>query len=367
MRKTIHVALNERVAVFKHGLPHAILGPGRYKLWPRGVTEARYRIDELIFDAPFEVRAIVPPEWFEEARLSARQRGILYREGKPVRFLRPGVHRFWTLDPSVELRVLSVDEPVPELTDELAALIPHGELVVTTVRQYERGLMYVQGRFERMLDPGRYAFWSHPEARVVVQAVDMRAQQLAIQGQDLMTRDKVTLRLTLTVEYAPSDAPTAAHTVANVRDAVYLMAQLAAREYVAGVTLDELLEGRDAMTRFLEQNVVPKARGYGVEIHWIGVKDVILPGDMKLLLNRVIEAEKEAVANVIRRREEAAATRQMANAAKVMADNPVLMRLKELEALQSMAENIDELKLVVGAEGLQTMLGLDGAGQAQND
>lgn len=350
------VRQNERVVVFEHGLPTQVLGPGKHALWGRGVTETRFRIDELIFDASLAVRAVVPADWFAEVELSARQRGVLYREGKPVRFLRPGVHRYWTLDPSVELRIMSVDEAVPELTDELSARIPGDELVVATVRQFERGLMYVQGRFERMLDPGRYAFWSHPEARVVVQTIDMRVQQLAIQGQDLMTRDKVTLRLTLTVEYAPSDAPAVAHTVADVRDSVYLMVQLAAREYVAGVTLDELLEGRDAMTRYLEQQVLPKARDYGVEVHRVGVKDVILPGDMKVLLNRVIEAEKEAVANVIRRREEAASARQMANAAKVMADNPVLMRLKELEALQVIASNIDELKLVVGSDGLQAML-----------
>ena len=75
----------------------------------------------------------------------------------------------------------------------------------------------------------------------------------AIVGQELMTRDKVTLRLSLTAEYAVADAALVAHAVANVKDAVYLVVQLAAREFVSGATLDELLEGRDAMTRFLEE------------------------------------------------------------------------------------------------------------------
>ena len=359
MRKTIQVALNERVVVFKYGLPTRVLGPGRHAMWNFGITEHRYRIDELMFDAPAEVRALVPSDWFEEANLGTRQRGILYRSGTPVRFLRPGTHRFWTVDPTVELRVLSVDESVPELTSELVALIPRDELVVTTVRQYERGLLYIQGRFERMLEPGRHAFWSYPEAKVVVQVLDTRLQQLTIQGQDLMTRDKVTLRLTLTVEYAPADAPTMAHAVADVRDAVYLQVQLAAREYVAGVTLDELLEGRDAMTRYLQDQVEPRALGMGVAVHRVGVKDIVLPGDMKALLNRVIEAEKEAAANVIMRREEAAATRSMANTAKVMADNPALMRLKELDMLEKVAAQIDEIRMVVGADGLQSLLGAD--------
>jgi len=181
-------------------------------------------------------------------------------------------------------------------------------------------------------------------------------QQLKIEGQELMTRDKVTLRLTLTAEYAPADAPTTIHAVADVKDALYLAVQLAAREYVAGVTLDELLEQRDAFTRYLETQVVPRAEHFGVRVQRVGVKDVILPGDMKTLLNKVIEAEKAAAANVILRREDAAATRNMAQTAKVIAENPVLMRLKELETMKDIAEKIDEVKLVVGTESLKHLV-----------
>jgi regulator of protease activity HflC (stomatin/prohibitin superfamily) len=132
--------------------------------------------------------------------------------------------------------------------------------------------------------------------------------------------------------------------------------QLAAREFVAGVTLDELLEGRDTLTKYLEAQVTPRAETFGVRVHRVGVKDVILPGEMKLLLNKVIEAEKAAAANVILRREDAAATRNMANTAKVIAENPVLMRLKELETMKEIAEKIDEIKLVMGTDGLKGLL-----------
>ena len=186
--------------------------------------------------------------------------------------------------------------------------------------------------------------------------LDTRVQQLKVEGQELMTRDKVTLRLTLTAEYAPADAPTTVHAVADVKDALYLAVQLAAREFVAGVTLDELLEGRDTLTRYLEAQVQPRAETFGVRLHRVGVKDVILPGEMKTLLNKVIEAEKAAAANVILRREDAAATRNMAQTAKVIAENPVLMRLKELETMKDIAEKIDEIKLVMGAEGLSGLM-----------
>jgi hypothetical protein len=354
----IQVAINERVVVVRDGVPKRVLGPGSYWFWSR-VTSFRYDTNALILDAPHEVRQMMPGEWYEEIHLAPHQRALLYRDEKPVRFLRPGIHRYWTVDPSVRLSVMSVDDEVPELTAEAATLVPRDEIVDVTVNQHQRGLLYVQGRFERMLEAGRYVFWSHPKAKVVVTLLDMRHQIITIAGQELMTSDKVSLRLTLTCEYAPADPPVLLHAVANVHDALYLMVQLAAREFVAGVSLDELLEGRNALADHLESQVVPRAAEVGVAVHSVGVKDVILPGDMKLLLNRVIEADKQAAANVILRREEAQATRTMANTAKVIADNPVLMRLKELDAMRDIAERINEVKLIVGGKGLEQLLGSD--------
>ncbi|MES1157558.1 MAG: slipin family protein, partial [Haliangium ochraceum] len=265
----------------------------------------------------------------------------------------------WTVDPTVAVRTYAVTDPAPELTDELRAIIPAGELVEQQVKQFEKGLLYVQGRFEGMLEPGKHAFWNHPGARITVAVLDTRVQQLKVEGQDLMTRDKVTLRLTLTAEYAPADAPMTVHAVADVKEALYLAVQLAARQYVAGVTLDELLEGKGALDAFLEAQVRPRAEELGVRIDRVGLKDIILPGEMKTLLNKVIEAEKAAAANVILRREDAAATRNMAQTAKVIAENPVLMRLKELETLRDVAEKIDEVKLVLGGENLVKLLTKD--------
>lgn len=364
MWKTIHVPVHERAVVLRHGVPIKALGPGKHFMWGGGLEELRFKPSDLLFDAPAEVRAVVPVRWYVELTIGPRERGVIYRDGRPVRYLRPGVHRVWSVDPAVEARLFSVDEPVPELTDELRAIIPTAELVDVTVKQHERGLKYVQGRFVQLLEPGRYVSWSHPEARVNVQVLDMRQQQLTIAGQELMTRDKVTLRLTLTAEYSPSDAPATAHAVANVRDAVYLLVQLAAREFVAGVTLDELLEARDAMTRWLEARVRPQAQGFGVEVQRLGVKDVVLPGEMKALLNRVIEAEKEAAANVILRREEAAATRSMANTARAFAESPLLLELKRLESLEKMAKSVNEVRIIVNGDGIKQLLGgklLEGA------
>lgn len=354
--KLIRVKLNERVVLFKDGLPVAALGPGRYRVWSLRLTEQRFDTSVLLFSALPEVRAKLPSAWFREVVIGSGERGVLFKDGVPVAFLRPGVHRYWTVDASVQLSVFDVTQPLPEMSAELERLIPSNEYIDVTVLAYQMGLRYEQGRFVSVLPPGRYKLWTHPGAKAEIGVVDMRRQEVTIAGQELMTRDKVTLRLTLTAEYAVSDPVVVATKVQNLRDSVYTAAQLAAREYVAGVTLDQLLEGRDEMTRFMERRVTACTTALGVKIEHVGVKDVVLPGEMKALFNRVIEAEKEAAANVILRREETAATRSLANTAKVMEANPVLLRLKELEAMKEIAQHIQEVKVVVGADGLQSLL-----------
>ena len=364
MLTSIRLKLNERTILFKNGIPVRACGPGKTWLFGRGYSEQRFNTDKLVFHALPEARAVLPSDWFAEVTIGALERGVLSRDGMPVAFLRPGVTRYWTLDPSVRLTVYDVREAVPPLTRELEALIPSDEFVDVTVEAYERGMRFEQGRLIAVLEPGRYKLWTYPEARIRIGTVDMRRTEVTIPGQDLMTRDKVSLRLTLTVEYAVEDPAIANQRLPNVRDFVYLAAQLAARAYVGGVTLDELLEGRDALTRYLEEDVAPKAKALGVRVERVGVKDVVLPGEMKALLNRVIEAEKEAAANVILRREETAATRSLANTARLMADQPILLRLRELEAMKEIAGEISEVRIVVGSDGLKSLLPAELLGKA---
>ena len=352
--------------MFRAQQPAIALGPGRHGYWGENLHLQTWTVDALTFNATPRVLQTLPPEWFAEVAIAKDERGVLYNAGVPRAYLAPGLHRYWTLDPSTHLEVMVVDRGMPELTNELKAVLPTHCYVDVVVAEYQNGIKYINGRLVEVLGPGHYSFWSHPAASVQVQVVDMRRSEIQLSGQELMTRDKVTLRLSLTIEYAIDDPVKALHQVANLRDALYLLVQLAARDYVAGVRLDELLEGRDEMTKFLRGQVEPKAQAFGVTVAQVGVKDVVLPGEMKTLLNRVIEAEKEAAANVILRREETAATRSLANTARVMADNPVLLRLKELDAMKEIAGQIGEVRIVVGADGLNQLLpaGLLGGSKA---
>ncbi|MFZ5890032.1 MAG: slipin family protein [Myxococcota bacterium] len=356
MLRSIRVQLHERVVLLRHSLPQRALAPGRHWLWGNGYSVQRFDTTDLLFRAMPEVRAVLPRDWFAEVKLDKLERAVLYRDGAPLYFLRPGTHRYWTVDASVRLEIFDVRDSLPALTQELEALIPRSEYVAATVQAHEKGLLYTQGRIVRVLEPGRYRVWTHPEAETRISNVDMRRTEIAIAGQDLMTRDKVSLRLNLSAAYTVQDPVLATQSVASVKDTLYLAVQLAAREYLAGVSLDELLEGRDAFTRFLAQQLEPQGRAIGVRLDQVGVKDVVLPGEMKTLLNRVIEAEKSAAANVILRREETAATRSLVNTARLMADQPILMRLKELEAMKDIATQIKEVRVVVGSDQLKTLL-----------
>jgi regulator of protease activity HflC (stomatin/prohibitin superfamily) len=142
--------------------------------------------------------------------------------------------------------------------------------------------------------------------------------------------------------------------LADIEGFLYRELQFALRAAVGTRTLDALLEDKGAIDASVAEHILPKTAEYGIEIESVGVKDIILPGDMKTILCQVVEAEKAAQANVIRRREETAATRSMLNTAKVMENNPVALRLKELEVLERIADKIERITINGGLDNLLT-------------
>ena len=139
--------------------------------------------------------------------------------------------------------------------------------------------------------------------------------------------------------------------VSNAAEYVYKELQLALREAVGSRTLDELLTDKGVIDREVAASSV-KLEASGLAVRSVGVKDVILPGEMKTILNQVVEAEKVAQANLIRRREETAATRSLLNTARLMEENPTLLRLKELETLEKVTEKVGSLTVYNGLEGV---------------
>jgi regulator of protease activity HflC (stomatin/prohibitin superfamily) len=214
----------------------------------------------------------------------------------------------------------------------------------------------LDGRFSHVLPPGKYAF-SKNMAKVMLVPVDLHETMPDIGGQQIMTADKVTLRLNAVATYRVADAHKALSAADDARQALYREAQLALRAVVGARELDQFLADKDAVARELEAIVRQRVAALGLEVLSVGIRDVILPGDMKDLMNKVTkakkaaQAKKAAEANLIVRREETAAMRSQANTAEVLEGNPTLMRLRELEVLEKVATS-GKLNVVLGEKGL---------------
>ncbi len=352
---TVIVPPGERAVLLRHGAPIAGLGPGRHRRVGFGFSVERIDVRDPFVRISHDLRAVLPAEWIQEISLAEHERGIVRVDGGAIAFLRPGVTRLWRLDPAVTVDVVSIEAPIPELTADVRAVLPAGEIVEALVAPHERGVLFIDGRFERVLAPGMFAFWSPPRAPVHVLRVDMRQQEVAIVGQDLLTRDKVSLRLSIVADIRVVDPVVATTTVVNPRDAIYSATQLAVRGVVGALTLDELLDAREQISTELGLRLADDAKRFGLELIRVGLRDVVLPGEMKTVMNRVIEAEKESLANVIRRREETAAMRQLVNTARLVAENPMLMRMRELDTLKEIAGQLKDVHLVVGADKFEAL------------
>jgi regulator of protease activity HflC (stomatin/prohibitin superfamily) len=181
--------------------------------------------------------------------------------------------------------------------------------------------------------------------------VDLREQSADISGQEIMTADRVTLRLNAVVTYRVADPAKAVTEVEGYAQALYRQAQLALRAVVGTRELDALLSDKDGVVAELERMVRARAEALGIEVRTVGLRDVILPGEMREILNRVTEARKAAEAALITRREETAAIRSQANTARIYESSPTLMRLRELEVLERVSQKA-KLSVVLGEGGL---------------
>ncbi len=211
----------------------------------------------------------------------------------------------------------------------------------------EKGLLFVNGVFQKVLTQGVYYFWKNAEI-IEVKKVDLRLIPLEISGQEILTKDKAALRINFFVQFQITDIEKAIVDSKDYEKQLYVNVQLALREFVGGFTLDEILDKKEQVSKFVMESVKESNKKIGVEISAAGIKDVILPGEIKEIMNQVLVATKKAQANTISRREETAATRSLLNTAKLMEDNEMLFKLKEMEYVEQIAEKVGEISLSGG-------------------
>lgn len=356
----------ERAVLSRDGRFERVLGPGRHRLFdPLGsltaevVNVVKGEVSPDRYAALAAARPALAAETFAVVETGAGEVAIVSLDGRPTHLLAPWSKRvFWTAVTRVSVERVDVASEARVAERHLRMLdLPRVTLVTEiVVEPHEAGLLTIDGRLVERLAPGRHAFWT-VDRKVEVRRVDLRPQPLEVTAQEMLTKDRVALRVTLTAFRRIVDPVTAAATTGDVDGWLYRLVQFAIREAVAGRALDDVLSAKDALNEELRAVVAAKVAAAGVEVTELGVKDVILPGEIRELVNKVVEAERTAKANLIRRQEETAATRSLLNTAKVMEENPLLLRLKELESLEKLVEKVGRIDLHAGdGSGLDALL-----------
>jgi hypothetical protein len=292
-------------------------------------------------------------DYCETIDLKDGERALLWVDDRFSAVLPPGKYAVWKRLRKVAIERHLVAEPPFEhrLLYQIAGH-PTGEAALqsVTIEAGECCLYFQNGRFVKELSPGFYAFWKGL-AGIKLHRVNLREKTLDLSGQEIITADKVTLRLNALITYRVVNAWQSFQVAENPEQSLYREGQLLLREVVGCRKLDEILDNKDSLTGLIADRLQEKAQMLGVTIVGFGVKDVILPGDMRELLNRVVQAQKEAEATQISRREETAAIRSQCNTAKLLESNPTLMRMRELEILERIARD-SKLNLILGEKGL---------------
>jgi regulator of protease activity HflC (stomatin/prohibitin superfamily) len=362
LRKQVTVPEGERALVHVNGKLDCILQPGRHQISTFGrdvkvenLSLAQRVLAPAVAETLIQSRPDLVSEHFIEVRTEAGQVAVVSRDGQHYAIQKPATRLlYWKAVGPWTVEVIDTSTSLI-VADKLASIIlaAGGSPMVkrVTIEDGQVGLVTVDGALLQTIVAGSHSFWTVGPV-VNVKIVDTREHALDVTGQEILTRDKVSLRVNLVAKYRVADPVKAVTSVKDFSDALYRALQHAFRQSLSAKSLDDILSRKGEVDGEAAQTVRVDMAKIGLEVGDIAIKDVVLPGDMRDILNKVVSAEKEAEAQVIRRREETNATRSLLNTARVMAENPVMLRLKELEALEKIADKVQSLTVHNGTKGL---------------
>lgn len=291
--------------------------------------------------------------------------GFIYINEKLTMFATRKEYTFWNVFDKYEIKIVSMKEPVigAEVSKQMLSLVPGKYYTEISVGEGETGLVYYNNVMQNQLSKGVYHFWNYTH-NITCNVLDMKQKELDIVGQEILTRDKIGIRMNVACIYKIRDAVEFAATITDLKGQLYSAVQLAIREIVGNYKLDEILELKEQISKEIYDVLKERETMFCVTFLNAGIKDIILPGEIREIMNSVLVAEKAAQANVISRREEVASTRSLLNTAKLMDENRTLYKLKELEYLEKICEKVGEIS-VNGNVGIIEQLGkMMGTGQA---
>jgi len=352
---------DERGLLFKDGSYVKCLKPGKYTLNPF----KNYSVTVMDVNQAFYVEGKNINMFLEDKGLlneltvidvKDNEIAIHFEDGKLVDVLNSDKYAFWNVLKKHDFKVVDIKDP--EIKSDIDSSIYKNSVLrfyvdSFDVKSYEKGILYYDNVMKKTLDAGRHFYWKSP-VQACVKTVDLRQQQLDMTGQEIMTEDKITLRLNFVCHYKVVD-PLKIVEIKDFEEQLYIVMQLILREYVGALKLDDILLKKQEIGNYVLEKLKEKSNSFGVKFLFAGVKDIILPGEIKEILNTVLIAQKKAHANVITRREEVASTRSLLNTAKLMEENQTLYRLKELEFLERICEKIGNVSLTGGNSLLEEL------------
>ncbi|MDP4261629.1 MAG: slipin family protein [Bacteroidota bacterium] len=335
--------------VFKNGVYQRMLTAGSYWFWGNEVVQL-YDITKPFY-ASVELNFLLQDKALADilhvVEVKDNEIVLQYENDLLKQVLTTGRYAYWKS--VVRYEFVRADTSKINIGENIEAAVLQNRLVASYVRSYtvesfEKGLLFVDGKYVQPLESGVYYWWKNSTV-IHVGKVDTRQQQLEVNGQEILTKDRAALRINARAQYKVADIEKALLDNKEYDKQLYVVFQLALREYIAGFSFDELLEKKESIAPFILQSVKQNAEALGVEVKDFGIRDIILPGDVKEIMNQVLIAEKKAQANIIMRREETASTRSLLNTAKLMEENAMLWKLKEMEYVEKIADKISSISV----------------------
>ncbi|WP_312394988.1 slipin family protein [Chryseobacterium sp.] len=347
MIKNVQIKAYETGLVFKNGNLIEILREGNF--WMFGNKSVEIYDMKSLFKSNTDLNLLLKNEslksLLEVVEVKDGEIVLMYENGIFKEVLNVGQYAFWKGILNREFQ--KIDLTKVEITEKISKTILENMKLKNFVRKFVvmnqyKGLLLIDGKLIKVLEAGAYYFWNN-ETSIDVKSADVRMPQMEIAGQELLTKDKAMLRINFYVRFQVENIEKALIENKEYDKQLYILMQLALREFVGALTLDELLVKKDSVGKEILENLGNKAEELGLKTSDAGIRDVILTGEMKEIMNQVLIAEKKAQANSIMRREETASTRSLLNTAKLMEENEVLWKLKEMEYMEKIADKIGDI------------------------
>lgn len=338
--------------LFKNGKFVKMLDAGKYSMgfgkviYPVKITNSKIVVkgfdDISIFKNDEEFKKITIEKTIKSGEIAIHLVDGVFEE-----LLTFGHYFFWNINKSHSF--ITIDLTKPEFANDFPSFLFSYPLMNPYVCKIEvdtkqKGLLYFDNKFDRILEPGIYYFVKG-KVNVRCDVVNASLQTQDIVGQEILTSDKVSLRINCVCNFRIVDFIKVKTEIDDVYTQLYISTQLALRSFVSEKTLDEILANKKEISSYILTTLQEKAKSLYIEVIDAAVKDIILPGEIRDIMNTVLVAEKRAQANVITRREEVASTRSLLNTAKLMDENATLYKLKELEYIERICEKVNSINL----------------------